>query len=252
MSKVGVVVPTLFERPDYLMQCLESVRLAGPCHISLLGPNSREMQKTLRLDVDSCIEEPAGTLSLKIDYAIRSLPLECAFVTWLGDDDLLEPNAINETKKILEANPDVAIVFGGCNYIDAAGKLIGRNRSFAKAIDIARWGPFLAPQPGSLYRRSDYYRVGGLDHSLKLAFDMDLFISLSSVGRVKKIRRTVANFRWHGGSLTVSNRHASIAEGSLVRRKQARNPLEKKLVLALNPVVEMMTKIGALLFGNLR
>jgi hypothetical protein len=78
-------------------------------------------------------------------------------------------------------------------------------------------GPQLIPQPGSLFRRDAYEQTGGLDFRYKWAFDLDLFIRLSRVGKFKNTPRVLAKFRWHDGSLSVGGREGSVNEASVIR-----------------------------------
>lgn len=49
------------------------------------------------------------------------------------------------------------------------------------------------------------------------AFDFDLFIELSKLGRLRFVDQTLAKFRWHPESLSVEFRKNSVAEASKVR-----------------------------------
>jgi len=93
------------------------------------------------------------------------------------------------------------------------------NRSGQWAARIIRFGPFLIPQPGSLIRRTAFEGVGGLDENLGWAFDLDLFIKLSQVGKMKFLKIVVSSFRWHETSLSVEFRVQSVLEASSVRKK---------------------------------
>jgi GT2 family glycosyltransferase len=82
-----------------------------------------------------------------------------------------------------------------------------------------RFGPQLIPQPGSLFRRDAYEKIGGLNSEFKWAFDLELLIRLSEVGRFKFLNHTLASFRWHEDSLSVGGRDGSVREASLIRKR---------------------------------
>jgi hypothetical protein len=50
-----------------------------------------------------------------------------------------------------------------------------------------------------------------------MAFDFDLFLKFSKLGKIVFIPQTLASFRWHPGSLSVSRRWNSVSEASKVR-----------------------------------
>lgn len=241
MKKIGVVVPTLFTRPDYLEQCLESIRSSGEAHVILMGPDVERNSKPYIQLFDQVIDEPKeGTLSSKLSFALSSLPKEIELITWIGDDDLLAPGSLRVLEIEFENDEDLVLLYGACDYIDSAGSKIGKNRSGPWALGLAKIGPFLAPQPGSLFSRKAFEAINGLDENLKLAFDFDLFMSLSKQGTVKYLDRTLASFRWHEESLSVDQRKESVREASIVRSKHA-SPSLKKLLWLTSPLVEVAT-----------
>lgn len=217
-QRVGIVVPTLGERPDYLEQCLKSIRAAGQAHILLVAPKSLD-SRTLQSGglVDSVVTDKGSGLPAAINLAIESLPESVEYVNWLGDDDLLEPGSLNSSINVLDQKQEVVMTFGACDYIDSDGNIVWANQSGGWAVPLLRFGPDLIPQPGALFRRSAFNAVGGLNTNFGWAFDFDLFIRLSKLGKIKYVNQTLAKFRWHPESLSVEHRGQSVAEASQVR-----------------------------------
>lgn len=217
-QRVGIVVPTLGNRPDYLEQCLSSIRAAGESHILLVAPASINTN-TLRSAglVDSVVLDAGGGLAAAINLGIRALPSTVEFVNWLGDDDLLTTNSLFASSKALDENTRTVMAFGSCDYINGDSQTVWANSSGQWAVPVLRFGPDLIPQPGALFRRSAFEKVGGLRTDLGWAFDFDLFIRLSKVGKLRFINQTLAKFRWHPESLSVEHRRKSVAEASKVR-----------------------------------
>lgn len=217
-SNVGIVVPTLGERPDYLMECLTSIRAAGDAFVVLVAPIEFDSSalKSAGL-IDLYLEDPKSGLPHAINSGIKSLPSEIEFVNWLGDDDLLAVDSLRVTSQALESDPNLHFVFGSCDYVDPEGNVIWTNKSGQWAVPLLRFGPDLIPQPGALFRRSSFEKVEGLDSKFGWAFDFDLFIKLSKLGKAKFLNRTLASFRWHPQSLSVEFRKKSVAEASNVR-----------------------------------
>lgn len=251
VKRIGVVVPTLFTRFDYLKQCLESIRAAGSCHVIVMGPDIEMNARPYVSLVDQLIEEPTeGTLSAKLSFALQSFPNYVELITWIGDDDILAPGSLEALQREFEIDSNLALIYGACDYIDSSGERLGSNRSGPWALKLAKVGPFLAPQPGSLFDRKAFETLGGLDSSLGLAFDFDLFLSLAKLGGVKYLNKTLASFRWHENSLSVAQRKLSVREASIVRQKHA-SPGLKILLQILNPIVELVTFVAGS-FLNMR
>ena len=206
-----------------------------------MGPDVEANSEDYKGLFDQLQEEPkAGTLSEKLSCALGSFPQHIDLITWIGDDDLLSPGSLVLLEQEFRSDEDLSLIFGACDYIDSNGKKIGQNKSGLWALGLGRLGPFLAPQPGSLFRRQAFEAIGELDSSLQLAFDFDLFLRKKKNGKVKYVNKTLASFRWHEGSLSVGQRRRSVKEGSIVRKKHA-SPWLRPLVIMTNPLVETAT-----------
>ena len=217
-QRVGIVVPTLGNRPDYLEKCLRSIRAAGDAHILLVAPASFNSSalKSSGL-IDSAVADQGGGLSAAINQGIRALPASIKYVNWLGDDDLLTEDSLETSSRVLDQDIKAVMTFGSCDYINLASQIIWTNGSGQWAVPLLRFGPDLIPQPGALFRRSAFDKVGGLRTDLGWAFDFELFIRLSKTGKLRFIKHTLARFRWHPESLSVEHRKKSVAEASAVR-----------------------------------
>jgi GT2 family glycosyltransferase len=217
-QRVGIVIPTLGNRPDYLEQCLRSIRAAGEAHVLLVAPTSfkSDALKSAGL-LDSVVVDAGSGLAAAINQGIRALPSTVEFVNWLGDDDLLTVSSIVASSNALDENDQTVMAFGSCDYIDGEGQTVWANSSGQWAVPLLRFGPDLIPQPGALFRRAVFEKVGGLRTDLGWAFDFDLFIRLSKVGKLRFLNQTLAKFRWHPESLSVEHRKKSVAEASQVR-----------------------------------
>jgi GT2 family glycosyltransferase len=179
----GIVIPTLGNRTDYLMACIQSIRNAGYTYLCVVSPD-KQLGKNL---LDACFVEQfvhqSGTgIANAINVAFAHLPDHIQFLSWLGDDDLLEIDSMEIARQCLISNPSATAVYGKCRYIDSEGREIGVNKIGSLASRMLRFGPCLIPQPGSLIRRTSFKRIGGLDESYDCAFDLDMFIKLQSIG----------------------------------------------------------------------
>lgn len=216
--EIGIVVPTLGTRPDYLRECLESIRLAGKSHINLVAPSDFDSTPLISEGlVDQVTADPKSGLSDAINEGIKALPETINLVNWLGDDDILKPATL-ETLAAEFSEPSLVLVYGHCDYIDENGQKMWSSPTGQFAAQILRFGPDLIPQPGALFRRESFEKAGGLSANYDWAFDFDLLIKLSKEGKLKFVPITVSGFRWHSDSLTVRARWKSVGEASRARR----------------------------------
>jgi hypothetical protein len=192
--------------------------LAGKSHINLVAPDVFDAASLISEGlVDQVTVDPKAGLSEAINAGINSLPESITLVNWLGDDDILTPGTF-ETMASQFSDPSVVLAYGHCDYIDHAGLKMWSSPTGQFASHILQFGPDLIPQPGALFRRHAFEASGGLSSNFGWAFDFDMLIKLSKIGKLKFVPMTVSGFRWHSDSLTVRARWKSVGEASKVRR----------------------------------
>jgi hypothetical protein len=218
MPAVGVVVPTIGERPQYLETTLKSICDAGNSYIVLVGRKGFDASSYQKAGlVDLYIDELETSVPNKINQGFRALPENIEYITWLGDDDLLAPGSLEVATRALDKPEKPVLVFGHCQYIDSDGKDVIVKRSGGWAVPLLRFGPQLIPQPSAFFRRDAFEKVGGLSDKFQFAFDFDLFLKLSKSGRSVFVDQILSSHRWHKTSLTYSRRWDSVKEASQVR-----------------------------------
>jgi hypothetical protein len=216
---IGIVVPTLGTRPDYLNQALRSIRSAGNCHIVVVAPEPEAIRTNYSPElIDQIVQDPKSGLAEAINTGMRSLPSSVQYANWLGDDDLLSPESLAITSQTLKNSPNLVCVYGGCSYIGPDGEVLWVNKSGNYAKWLMRIGPQLIPQPGSLFTLNAFRKVGELDSQYKWAFDLDLLLKFSEIGKIQYIPKVLSSFRWHDGSLSVGGRKGSVKEASRIRQ----------------------------------
>ena len=236
MVKIGVVVPTTFERPEYLLRCLESIAnqegdfelqvLVG-CPSDVVDSVRSHLQDTYSVVSDGDSRSLASALSI----LLGQLDEDCTYITWLGDDDALKPLSLATTSRLLNGSSDAVFAYGGCEYVDESGLPLFTNMSGMWAAHILRFGPQLIPQPGSLMSRLAFFRSGGINPAHKLAFDFDLLLRLKKLGSFIYVNQVLAEFRWHPSSLSVNRRLESALGASRVRFANNPYPLKAMSVL---------------------
>jgi hypothetical protein len=218
MPTVGVVVPTIGERPQYLESTLKSIREAGESFIVLVGRKGFHASSYQKAGlVDLYIDEVEASVPNKINQGFRALPETIEYITWIGDDDLLAPGGLGIAVQALEKPEKPVLVYGHCQYIDSDGNDVLVKRSGRWAVPLLRFGPQLIPQPSAFFRRDAFEKVGGLSDKFQFAFDFDLFLKLTNLGKAVFINRVLSSHRWHATSLTYSRRWESVREASKVR-----------------------------------
>ena len=120
-------------------------------------------------------------------------------IGWLNSDDTFAPGAIRAAVDHLARHPDVDLIYGDANFIDAGGRLIARC-AHVEPFDFDRLvhcTDFIV-QPAAFFTRRAFDAVGGGDESLHYTMDYDLFLKIGSRFRVAYLPRVMANYRWTG------------------------------------------------------
>jgi hypothetical protein len=252
MPAVGVVVPTIGERPQYLESTLKSIRDAGNSYIVLVGRKGFDASSYQKSGlVDLYVDELEASVPNKINQGFRALPENIEYITWIGDDDLLTPGSLEVATRALDKPEKPILVFGHCQYIDSDGKDVLVKRSGRWAVPLLRFGPQLIPQPSAFFRRDAFEKVGGLSDKFQFAFDFDLFLKLSKSGRSVFVDQILSSHRWHKTSLTYSRRWDSVKEASRVRVSNTPAAVRVVSFLWEYPVMAVTYLAGALLSSNL-
>ena len=240
-----LVIPTLGSRAGFLRETLKSIRAQDvDVDVVLVTPASAHEAREIAMSFGAQIIDDPGRLAAAINLGVERGLHDHEFVTWLNDDDLLEPGSLAETVEFLRSRPGAVAAFGHCRYIDDRGRELWVSRAGAWAPRVLAWGPDLVPQPGLLIRADGWRSVGGLDPSYSLAFDLDLLLRLKRQGELVSTGRIVSNFRWHPDSLTVDGRETNIAESERAKRA-ALGPKARALAWIWQAPVRMATRVAA-------
>lgn len=223
MSKVfinvGFIVPTLGVRTEYLLQCLNSLNVAGVQEIVLVGPKNILEKNAIFYGLYSkIVDDPGLGLPEAINLGVTFFSEKIEYFGWLGDDDLINENSIEKSIEIFENNPQVVATYGACSYINENGIQLFVNKSGTWASKFMNFLPNLIPQPGSVYRKSAFENIGGLKSDYPLSFDFELFFELKKNGELRYINNIQGFFRWHPESLSVELRRLAVMQTSKIRK----------------------------------
>ena len=119
-------------------------------------------------------------------------------LAWINSDDTYNPRAVGQAVKYLFENPEVAMVYADCNFINEAGQVIGKFNSAQTDYHRLREGYVHIPQQTMFFRAKYWQELGPLDPSFFFAMDYDLWTRIASKAPIKYLAgQTWANFRIH-------------------------------------------------------
>jgi GT2 family glycosyltransferase len=220
---VSIVTPS-FNQRDFIAATIDSVLAQTYPHVELLVMDGGSTDGTL--DVLRAYGDRVRWISEKDDGQADAINKGFArtsgeILGWLNSDDTLEEDAIRIAVEYLSKHPDVAMIYGDANFIDATGNFI-RECAHIEPFDAQRllhYSDFIV-QPAAFFRRSAFEAVGGLDASLHFAMDYDLWLKLARRFKIDYVPKVLANYRWLGGNKSAIGGRERIEE---VRRVATRH-----------------------------
>lgn len=224
MTNFSIVTP-VFNGMPWLPEAIRSVLGQGNVGVELIvldGGSTDGSREWLEANVGSdailVFEPDAG----QTDALARGLARATGeYLGWLNADDLLEPGALARVADAFASAPKSSIVSGCCLQIAAGGDIVGViTPPPSPTLDGLLTHPHNLAQPATFFRAEIYRRSAGMDRSLALAMDVDLWLKLARLGEIVIVRdQVLARFRIHDASKTVSGATASVREDLRVRRR---------------------------------
>lgn len=127
-------------------------------------------------------------------------------VGWLNSDDLYLPGALSRVWQVFQGRPEVDIVYGQADHVDADGQTIGPYPTHPFDAGRLRRECFLC-QPATFFRRRLIDRVGPLNEANHLCMDYELWLRAARAGATfHYLPAKLAASRLHGQTKTLSRR----------------------------------------------
>ena len=124
----------------------------------------------------------------------------------LDSDDQLEPTALEETAAVLDARPDVGMVYTNYQTMDLAGRVIGPGSRTKIPYSKDRLLIDFMTFHFRLMRREVFDAVGGMDSTLDSAEDYDLCLKISEMTQIAHVPTPLYRYRVHKGSVSSEQR----------------------------------------------
>jgi len=221
--RVGIAVPSL-DQGRFLGEALDSLlsQTGVDLEVAVLDGGSRdESAAVIGRYADRLAYwrvGPDGGQAAAVNEGIARLA-RAEYVGWLNADDILAAGALARMAEHLRAHPESVAVAGEADVVDTSGRVVDRfpSRPFSRR-GHARTS--IVCQPASLVARRAWDAVGGLDASLHMCLDYDLWWRLSALGPIGYLGgRPLAASRDHDLTKTRGFQDRLYAEAFAVLRR---------------------------------
>ena len=206
--RVSVVIPT-YQRPELLAEALESVRTQRftdwECVVADDGTESitRPVVEAFiardprfRYVVQPNQGSPGATRNLGIGVTRGEL------IAFDDDDDVWLPDKLTAQVAVLDAEPDVLLLFshvqrfGAEDFVWPTGIVPAR-----PSLELLLRGN-LVPTSATVVRRHALDQVGLFDTQLRFGEDFELWLRIARVGPVRALPNVHVRYRVHAGGIS--------------------------------------------------
>jgi glycosyltransferase involved in cell wall biosynthesis len=206
LPTVTVVTPA-YNQADFLRDTIESVLSQDYPNIEYMIVDGGSQDGTMEI-IKKFEDKLAGWVSEKDKGQTDAINKGFAraqghILAWLNSDDTYEPGAVAAAVKYLQEHPKVGLVYGDCNFINEAGRVIGKFGSAQTNQQLLRQGYVHIPQQTMFFRADLWRQVGPLDPSFYFAMDYDLWTRIAARAELKYVPQMWANFRLHATGKTI-------------------------------------------------
>jgi glycosyltransferase involved in cell wall biosynthesis len=215
---LSVIIPS-YNGNRWFAAALQSIVAQGDPGIEVIVVDSSDTDDSLAiandfyspLAVRTYRRPELSSWMAKTNFAVEQAQAD--WICMLHKDDLWLPTRCFKVREWVAAHPDSVMHLHSARIIDDAGKRLGTWRCPLPGGESPVPAPVMFERlliqnfiavPTPIIRRDAYLKVGGLDEQLWYTADWDLYLKLLSAGDVYYHPDTLACFRIHGHSLTMS------------------------------------------------
>ncbi|MBN2372452.1 glycosyltransferase [bacterium] len=218
--RISIVTPS-YNQGRYLEETILSVLNQNYPDLEYIiidggsADNSVEIIKKYSKDLAFWVSEADRGQSHAINKGIARATGE--IINWINSDDLLCDGSLQKVGAFFQKNPEAEVCYGDFIPIDETGVELtyGRCLPFSKRMLLCGVG---LPQQSTFFRRDLINTCGGIDESLHLSMDYELYLRFAFNGcKFGCIKEPLGKFRIYNE--TKSN--ISKKNGSFINEKKA-------------------------------
>jgi len=209
MQPLVTVITPSFNQGKYIRATIESVLEQDYPQIEYIVIDGGSTDSTVNV-LKSChdprlvwISEPDRGQTDALNKGLRRA--RGAYLTYLNSDDLLLPRAISTSVDAFERDATIDLIYGDCQFIDTEGAPILTARAAPFDLTHIVTGKLAILQPGTVWRRRVFEKLGFFWDELHYCMDIDYWIRAGAADcRFSYLPGARSAFRLHQTSKSVS------------------------------------------------
>ncbi|MFH1454843.1 MAG: glycosyltransferase family 2 protein [bacterium] len=119
-----------------------------------------------------------------------------------SDDEWIDKDKLSKSFDFLENNPDYVLIGSNIKIVDEKGNFI-KNTDFATDDENIRKKILIKnqiPHSTVIFRKDLVDKIGGYDNRLSCVEDLDLFLKLGKLGKMKNLKEITTSYTKHSQS----------------------------------------------------
>jgi glycosyltransferase involved in cell wall biosynthesis len=208
---ISIIIPA-FNRADFIPAAIQSVLRQTRTDFELIIRDDGSTDATLAAAESAAASDPRVRI-LPGPHTGVSASINTAatlatgkYLGVLDSDDLLAPTALEETAAILDARPDIGMVYTDYLTMTPAGQAIGPGSRTKIPYSKDRLLIDFMTFHFRLIRKELFQQIGGMDSTLDSSEDYDLCLKLSEITQIHHLPRPLYLYRVHRHSVSTEQR----------------------------------------------
>ena len=242
MTSLISIITTTYNREQYLSAAIESILAQTYPNFELIiwDDGSTDSSLTIarkyakqdaRIQVTAAPHQGRG-IALKAAHTL----CKGTYIGWVDSDDLLAPTALEETAAVLDAQPEIGIVYTDCLTIDEKTQVKGLGHRSQIPYSPDRLLVDFMTFHFRLFRHQLYDRIGGINSEFNRAEDYDFCLRLSEITQFYHLNKPLYYYRQHSAHTVEQQLDQIIESQSAISQALHRRGLSERFELEVDIV----------------
>ena len=237
LPRISIVTPS-YNQGAYLERTILSVLEQGYPELEYIiidggsTDNSADIIRCYESSLTYWVSEPDSGQSSAINKGFARA--SGRLLGWLNSDDYLLPGALTTIANMFTDNPAAGAYVGAGEYVDTKGKVLFLKEPAEITLEsLYDWLEiFHFMQPSCFFSREAWDRARGLDESVHIAMDVDLWLKIARYYSFERSTEIISRSLVHEEAKTAAYRYFSEIDTAFVimrhgGERQARRAIEK-------------------------